>query len=244
MMMEEDLVRIDERGADHEIRLKTLERIIRDNKLDDDEFPKLPLYAKKTKKLEDLLSNQEDATKILNKKLQEQTNISEEEKRKAAKQRNLIIYGIPEKSTDSKEQMKEDFNTIRELYENRVPIEAKDITELIRLGSKENGKTRPIKITLTSPEKRLKLLRNNVNLRIYNEQFQYCECKREPGRHVHVNVTNDKTQQERETEKALRDELHRRRNDGEENIIIKKGKIVKKNKNNAQTRWVDLFQDV
>ena len=186
--MEEDLIRIDERGEDHEIRLKTLERIIRDNKLDDDEFPKLPLYAEKTKKLEDLLSNQEDATKILNKKLQEQTNISEEEKRKAAKQRNLIIYGIPEKSTDSKEQMKEDFNTIREFYENRVPIEAKDITELIRLGSKENGKTRPIKITLTSPEKRLKLLRNNINLRIHNEQFQYCECKREPGRHVHVNV--------------------------------------------------------
>ena len=90
--MEEDLVRIDERGADHEIRLKTLERIIRDNKLDDDEFPKLPLYAEKTKKLEDLLSNQEDATKILNKKLQEQTNISEEEKRKAAKLDAKLSY--------------------------------------------------------------------------------------------------------------------------------------------------------
>ena len=242
--MEEDLIRIDQRSEDHEKRLKTIEKVLRDNKLDDEEYPKLPLYAEKAKKLEDLLSNQEDATKILDKKLQEHTDITEEEKRKAAKQRNLIIYGVPEKSTDSKEQMKEDFNTIRALYENRVPIEANEITELIRLGSKENSKIRPIRIALASPEKRLKLLRNNINLRIHDEEFEYCECKREPGHHVHVNVTNDKTKQERETEKALREELYRRRNDGEENIIIKKGKIVKKSRSNAQTRWVDIFQDV
>ena len=242
--MEKDIVRIDLRGEDHEKRLKTIEKIIRDNKLDDDEYPKLPQYAEKAKKLEDLLSTQENVTKTLDEKFQKHADINEEEKRKAAKQRNLIIYGVPENSTHPKDQMKEDFHIIRELYENRVPIEAKDITELIRLGTRENGKTRPIRITLASLEKRLKLLRNNINLRIYDEQFDFCNCKREPGPHVHVNVTNDKTQQERETEKALREELHRRRNDGEENILIKKGKIIKKNSNNAQTRWADIFQDV
>ena len=44
-----------------------------------------------------------------------------------------------------------------------------------------------------------------------------------------IYVAPDRTPKEREEHKMLRDELKRRRQEGEENIVIRKGKIVKKN---------------
>ena len=252
-MMEEDIadikknvetqqniqIELKESNEDHEKRLKSIENILKENKLDDENFPKLPIQ---TKKLNELIFSQKSETRKLDEKLQKQADIAEEQRRKAGRQRNLIIYGIPETKLEINEQLKEDFYTIQEVYANRVPIEAKDITELVRLGNKTD-KIRPIKVTFASQEKRLKILRNNINLRIYGEQYGDCKCKNEPGRHIHVNVTNDKTQQERETEKALRDELNRRRTSGENDLTIKNGKITKRNIN-AQTRWADIVQNV
>ena len=45
---------LEEKSRDHESRLKDIEKIQRENKMDDDEFPKLPEYAEATKKLQDL----------------------------------------------------------------------------------------------------------------------------------------------------------------------------------------------
>ena len=235
---------LEEKSCDHEARIKDIEKILKENKMDDDEFPKLPEYAEATKKLQDLLKTQQHSTVILDEKLQKHTDIAEEERRKAARQRNLIVYGIPETENDQNTQMKEDFLTIQDLYQNRVPLEPKDIVELTRLGPKKERKIRPIRITLISQEKRLKLLRNNLNLRMHNQEYEYCECKNDPGHHIHINVTNDKTQLERESEKVLRDELNRRRNAGEQNLIIKRGKITQRTVNGTQTRWADVYQDV
>ena len=232
-------IELKESNEDHGRRLKSIENILKENKLDDENFPKLP---DSTNKLNELIFSQKSDTRKLDEKIQKQTDIAEEQRRKASRQRNLIIYGIPETKLEINDQLKEDFYTIQEIYANRVPIEAQDITELVRLGNK-NDKIRPIKVTFESQEKRLKILRNNVNLRIYGEQYVDCKCKNEPGRHIHVNVTNDKTQQEREIEKALRDELNRRRTSGEKDLTIKNGKITKRN-TNAQTRWADIAQNV
>ena len=71
-----------------------------------------------------------------------------------------------------------------------------------------------------------------------------CECRTNPGKHLHVNVTTDKTKKEREDESILIQELKTRRAAGE-NVLIKKGKIVNRvQQRKAFARWAEVCQDV
>ena len=138
--------------------------------------------------------------------------------------------------------MKQDFSTLQEIMSDRVSIKTSDIRDIMRLGAKKEDQTRPIKITCTSLEKRKEILTNNKNLRIENDYFNYCNCKINPGNHIHINITNDKTLKQREDEAKLREELRTRRAAGEK-ITIKQGKIVKLNRNRVHARWVDLVEN-
>ena len=80
-------------------------------------------------------------------------------------------------------------------------------------------------------------------MRIQSDDFEECKCKQNPGRHLHINITNDKTRNQRETEAKLREELQSRRKAGEQNIKIRQGKIVKKDSTPAHPRWADLFEN-
>ena len=225
--------------ADHEERIKSIEKVIKDNKLAEysGEFPPLVNFAEK-------LTSQEQNTTKLNKTIQQQAEDKEEETRKASKALNLIIYGIPENETDEVHQMKQDFIMIKQVYENKVTIDTTDITQIIRIGKKSEGKTRPIKITCVNAEIKKEILTNNKFLRIEGEQYEMCECRTNPGKHLHVNVTTDKTKKEREDESILIQELKTRRAAGE-NVLIKKGKIVNRvQQRKAFARWAEVCQDV
>ena len=115
--------------ADHEERIKSIEKVIKDNKLAEysGEFPPLVNFAEK-------LTSQEQNTTKLNKTIQQQAEDKEEETRKASKALNLIIYGIPENETDEVHQMKQDFLMIKQVYENKVTIDTTDFTQIIRIG--------------------------------------------------------------------------------------------------------------
>ena len=220
--------------SNFETRLRAVEQVIQTNKLDDANYPLLPDIDATTRKLQEKLFSQKEKTSKLN------TNF-EEDKRKAAKTQNLIVYGLPELHTETIDQMKADFNVLRELYAERVQLATTDISSITRLGQKKDGKIRPIRITFVEPLKRREILINNKGLKIEGQNHDLCECKN-PGHHIHINITNDKTQQEREIENKLREELKQRRIDGED-VIIKKGKIIKRTSNEAYPRWAEVCKN-
>ena len=133
--------------------------------------------------------------------MKKQKEDQEELKRKDSKKASLIIYGIPENKTDAIEQMKADFNALKQLYADRVTIESKDISYISRLGDKNPDQIRPIKITCTSMDIRKEILTKNLGLKIEEGDFDMCNCK-PPGNHVHIYITTDKTKQEQELEKS------------------------------------------
>ena len=231
-----------EQNSSFQARLTKVELLLEKNQLDNEEFPPMLAINDVTKTLAQKLSSQESTTNKLDEQIQHQQEQKAEEKRQAARAANLIIYGIPEEEDSEESQMKQDFLTLQEVISDRVSLITSDIKDMIRLGPKKENQIRPIKITCTSLEKRKEILTNNKNLRIENELFPFCECKRNPGNHMHINITNDKTQKQREDEAKLRQELRARRATGEQ-LIIKQGKIVKATKTRTQARWADMLEN-
>ena len=214
-------------------RLSAIEKVIQENNLDD-EHPPLPAINAATKQIQKDLTTQAVTTKKIN------TNI-EEEKRKAIRSKNLIVYGMPETpNLTPQELMRSDFHKIRLIYSDRVDLTANDLTSIARLGYKNTDKIRPIRLTFADEQKRKEILINNKSLLIEGDNMPNCDCKL-GGKHIHINVTTDKTKQEREHENQLREELKERRNKGDD-VIIKRGKIVNRNDMPATThpRWVDI----
>lgn len=74
---------------------------------------------------------------------------------------------------------------------------------------------RPLILTVDNFEKKLEILENAYKLSHTTEW-------------KNVFIAPDRTPKEREEHKKLREELKRRQHEGEEGIIIRKGKIVKK----------------
>ena len=216
-------------------RLSKVEKILENNKLDNEEFPPLPAMNAATEQIRNQITSQQENTTWIKSNL-------EEEKRKEAIKMNLIIYGIPENENDIESQMKADFNTLQELYSDRVQLDVGDLSNITRLGRKSD-KIRPLRITFVEMQKRKEILTNNKGLIMEDEEFKMCNCVKNPGKHIHINVTNDKTKLERELENTLREELKMRRSNGED-VTIRKGKIVNRNVQKTQARWDLVRQNV
>ena len=228
-----------ENAVDFEERLKTVEKVIKDNKLSEysEEYPPLVLVSQK-------LSSQEQHTSKLNNAIQQQVEDKEEEARKASKALNLIIYGIPEDKGDDKEQMKQDYLMLKKIYKDKVEIETSSISHIMRIGRKAENKVRPVKITCINAETRKDILTNNKYLRIEDDSFKMCNCKMNPGKHLHINVTTDKTKKERDEELQLLNELKERRSSGED-VTIKRGKVINRSEERkVYARWTDVCQNV
>ena len=221
-------------------RVSDLEEIIDEKKINSKDFPPLESLEKITsqsKQFSEIVLKQQSIDDKLNKQREEKV----EEKRIEEKEKNLIVYGIPEKFDDPGQQMKNDFETINEIYMNRVNIREDDIINIIRLGTKNDDQIRPIKITFESTDKRMKVLRNNKNLVLYDDSFPECKadfCNLKEN-HKHIYVSTDKTKQQRDTEKTLRQELKERKAKGETNITIRNFKIVKTTVR-AYPCWADV----
>lgn len=166
---------------------------------------------------------------------------NEEAQRREDIKNSLVVYGVEEKEENKTEQMKADFNTIKELYRNRVPISSNDLLQVTRAGPHKENQIRPIKIKFASMSKKLEVLRNNKSLILYGGDDE-CELEfcHDEEKHKHIYVTTDKTKQQREEEKLLRQELKRRKAT-EPDLIIRNGKIMKKAASHA--RWSEVAQD-
>ena len=196
------------------------------------DFPPLTAVA-------DVQKTQKETQMKLDAVLKYQEDYKEEAKKREATQNCLIVYGIAEKEANKNEQIKADYKHIKELYKSRVDFQTTDLSQISRVGQQKENQTRPIKITFTNPEKKLKVLRNNKNLIMYGDDYEDCGfdfCEEEEN-HKHIYVTTDKTKQQRDEEKELRKELKLRKAT-ETDLIIRNGRIVKKQVN--QARWSEI----
>ena len=191
--------------------------------------------------MDEVKRKQEDTQKQLEQAIDLQSKGFEEVKRRGDNQKNLIFYGVREDHKEDKtEQMKADFETIKKLYTDRVEINRKDFIQISRVGPHKQNQIRPIRITLAEVNKRSEILRNNKNLKIYQEEntcsLEFCEDEDD---HTHIYVSTDKTKNERDQDNKLRAELKRRR-ETEEDLIIRNGRIVKKSTTFA--RWSEIAE--
>ncbi|KAI8501333.1 hypothetical protein Bbelb_206040 [Branchiostoma belcheri] len=135
----------------------------------------------------------------------------EREKRR----KNLVVFNVPEDvkddATDSKLSDKELFKDIVKKEFNLIP----KVQAAYRLGRKTSVKPRPLLIRMDNDDtsSRALILRRAKDLR-------------NSSRWSRVYIVPDMTPNEREADRKLRQELKSRREAGEENLVIRRGRIV------------------
>jgi hypothetical protein len=130
------------------------------------------------------------------------------------RKRNLILYGVAEQTTGSREErMRKDGEAFADLTKEEFKLNVK-ITKAIRLGRKVGDRPRILLVTLEDPEEKRDILRRSKDLR-----------RSTTRRNVYIQ--SDETPKERATSRELRAVLKARRDAGENNIVILNGAIVK-----------------
>lgn len=102
------------------------------------------------------------------------TNHSEEEKEIELRKNNIIVYRVPESTSDDVDtRTASDKSFISELCETGLEIGPMqdNINKAIRLGRKTEGKTRPLLIKLDSESAKSKIMTNLRRLRYAEEKF-------------------------------------------------------------------------
>ena len=168
---------------------------------------------------------------IITHEINELKRDEEEIKLQEKKKNNLIFFKFPEETFDTHDElMMDDFNKLKEACEP-IELKEKDISQLFRVGKKETGKTRPILVTFKEEELRMKILKKSRDM----------EIKTEDGELIKVSVSTDKTPKQRETERKLREEIAKRKAQGEVDLVIRNEKIVPFRRS-AQKTWAMLFK--
>ena len=129
---------------------------------------------------------------------------------------NLVIVNIPESGKDTMEEKKEhDVERVIEVLKSTGldAGELKEVTNVFRLG-KDQGRTRPIRISVRKLETKDKILQN----------VRQINTNKNASERVYVN--KDLTQNEREEEKILRDELRGKRKSNNGRWVIRNKKVV------------------
>ncbi|XP_052786446.1 uncharacterized protein LOC128221863 [Mya arenaria] len=147
----------------------------------------------------------------------QQNSVSEtiyEQREREFRARNLVIQNLPESSAEEPEERnKEDMGSVGELLKIIGITEEAVVEKCMRIGKKEDDKTRITKIIVNSVETKKAILKDAKRLKnetIYKEVF----------------IGPDLTKMEREEQFNLRKELRDRKGNGEKDIFIRGGKIV------------------
>ena len=138
------------------------------------------------------------------------------EKRKT----NVIVHGIAESQDQSPEQRIADDIGLLSVMFHEAGVQNIQVEHTVRLGEKAADSAqnhRPMKVVLDSVDSKVELLKKAKNLRLS-----------QVGGWSRVFVHQDLTPKQREARKPLVAELKARKAQGEENLIIFNGKVVRK----------------
>ena len=139
-------------------------------------------------------------------------SVMDKERRKL----NLVIHNLPEcepVEMESRELM--DLHQFEDAIKEALKLKVR-ATRCFRAGKLREDRPRLLIVTLSDFETKMEILRSSSQLRSHPK-----------WQHIYINP--DLTPEEREVNRKLRQELASRRASGEENIIIRKGRIVKLN---------------
>lgn len=126
--------------------------------------------------------------------------MNDREKRK----KNVLMFGIAEPiNKDKEERRSADKVAVNEELEKIIPKENMRNIQLYRLGKYNEGRCRPIKVIFEKNDDALSAIKNKSNLK---EQ---------------IYIKRDQTKLQREYLKEVLEELEKRENNGEKNLIIK-----------------------
>jgi hypothetical protein len=120
--------------------------------------------------------------------------------------KNVIIYGVPEWSGTTEQRQTKDAAEIRKIISAITPEAIPQ--KIIRIGKPNSPNTRPLKVSLSNDLIAKEILRNKNKL--INSDLPRS-----------ISISDDKTPKQLEYLKNLRTELQLRRDNGEDNIIIK-----------------------
>ena len=173
------------------------------------------------------LENRTDVKAIVKEVVQDHLKEEAEiEKRKL----NVIVQGLPEPALEVEDQDGETRPTTGEERKNAdvtklisigsvnpdMSISVDDIDTLFRIGAiRDDGKPRPMCVKLRSPETRRRLISQARLLRNSTTEW-----------HKRVFLNPDLTLEQRNRDRAAREELKRRRQNGEENLTIRNFEVV------------------
>ena len=139
---------------------------------------------------------------------------------------NLILFNIKESTkTEIAEAVKDDVKEIIKIFQHTNPelkekIGVLDEEKVVRLGKKkerdennaDNTRPRPMKVTLPEEYLKFKILKNSHKFKTFAE-------------HPKVGIKPDLTKQQQYEERALREELERRKK-LKEDVMIFRGKVI------------------
>ena len=149
----------------------------------------------------------------------------DDQKDRDERKQNIILYNIPESDSKSNTAQAEleDIQNVKNVFQFVCPsmdnsnLSGKTVT---RCGTKRvpsqdypDPRPRPIKIVLQGPSD-VRLLRKNARKLKDNEGLS------------HVGISEDKTWKEREEDRKLRKELHKRKNEDKEDVIIYNKQVI------------------
>lgn len=175
--------------------------------------------AEFNKKME--MNFEERIEKIVNEKVK---SALEEMKDRERRKDCIIVTNIRESESEtSEERLKEDMEGFLNHINKEIEVKREDVVEIVRLGKKIEGRQRPMKIKMKSKELKDKVIRCSYSLN---------KGKRADER---VYLNEDLTAKERIKNKELRDEKKRRERNGERDLIIRNGEIVKRRAPEDQT---------
>ena len=103
----------------------------------------------------------------------------------------------------------------KSLISKIVTLEEGEVVEPIRLGKVGGNRPRLLKVTVKNHDKKKEIVRKAPELN-----------RNVADKDKRVYINHDYTQKQREKYKALREEKWRRTREGEQNLVIRNGKIV------------------
>ena len=157
------------------------------------------------------------------------TRVIDEYRDRESRKLNLILYNVPEsQSSDTSVQQTHDTKFISDIA-NKIEAGQIDVTRVTRLGKKVNNKNRLMKVQVANLSQKRRLLTNAKKLKQCSVDFQ------------NIYLSPDLSYNERQANKLLRQELSRRKEAGETDLVIYRGSIVKKtlHKSNVASHDMD-----
>ena len=142
----------------------------------------------------------------------------EEEKEREKRMANLIIYNLPESNkVQPNERISEDTNLFTVVIKEELGLQQHfEIGLVTRLGTRrEDGKPRPLLVRLASEKEKWFILGRSKNLR-------------NSTKYGILYLAKDMTKEERKEDFKIRQELAKKRENGDNSWYIKSGKVTQK----------------